>query len=144
MDTGVSFSRLQPDAAERFVSLRRELGVSTFGINQIILRPGERGRIHRHARQEEVYFVVAGTLTVLVEGTPHDVPTGGLIRIGPEVRRQIANFGPGPTLMVALGGAVAHDGRDGMAFADWQDTTGGAPQDIPLPDDIPAGELRTA
>ena len=44
----------------RFVSLRRALGVTTFGINQIILRPGQRGRIHRHTTQEEVDLVLDG------------------------------------------------------------------------------------
>ncbi len=95
METGVSVTQLQPAAAERFVSLRRELGVTTFGINQIILRPGERGRIHRHERQEEVYLVIDGTLTVFFDGEPTDIPAGGLVRIAPEVRRQIANLGPG-------------------------------------------------
>ncbi len=144
MDTGVSITQLQPDAAERFVSLRRELGVSTFGINQIILRPGERGRIHRHEHQEEVYFVIEGTLTLYVEGQATDIPAGGLVRVGPDVRRQIANLGPGPTLLVALGGAVPHEGRDGVAFADWQDHTGGAPQEVPLPENLPADKLRQA
>jgi mannose-6-phosphate isomerase-like protein (cupin superfamily) len=144
MDTGVSVTHLQPAAAERFVSLRRELGVTTFGINQIVLQPGERGRIHRHERQEEVYIVIEGTLTLFVDGEPTDIAAGGLVRIAPAVRRQIANLGPGRALIVALGGAVSHDGRDGVAFTDWQDATGAAPQDVPLPDDIPAGELRRA
>ena len=144
MEPGVSVTQLQPAAAERFVSLRRELGVTTFGINQIILRPGERGRIHRHERQEEVYLVIDGTLTVNLEGESTDIPAGGLVRIAPEVRRQIANLGPGRALIVALGGAVTHDGRDGVAFTEWEDATGAAPQDVPLPDDIPPGELRGA
>lgn len=144
MDTGISVTHLQPDTTERFVSLRRELGVSTFGLNQIVLQPGQRGRIHRHARQEEVYLVLDGTLTVIAEGEPTDVPTGGLLRVAPTVRRQIANLGPGRTLVVALGGAEPHDGRDGVAFADWSDTTGGPPQGIPMPDDLPADELRGA
>jgi len=54
MNDGVSYTALEPDSQERFVSLRRALGVSTFGLNQIILRPGQRGRIHRHSNQEEV------------------------------------------------------------------------------------------
>ena len=77
METGVSVTQLQPAAAERFVSLRRELGVTSFGINQIILRPGERGRIHRHERQEEVYLVIDGTLTVFFDGEPTDTPPAG-------------------------------------------------------------------
>ena len=50
------------------MSLRRALGVTSFGINQMVLEPRQRGRIHRHARQEEVYLVLEGTLTLLVEG----------------------------------------------------------------------------
>jgi quercetin dioxygenase-like cupin family protein len=41
--------------------------VTTFGLNAVTLAPGQRLRIHRHARQEEVYVVVAGTLTLAVE-----------------------------------------------------------------------------
>jgi uncharacterized cupin superfamily protein len=41
-------------ADERFQSLRRELGVQSFGINLMRLEAGQRGRIHRHERQEEV------------------------------------------------------------------------------------------
>src|SRR4051812_3609348 len=63
MESGVAFARLDPDAEERFLPLRRMLGVTSFGLNQILLRPGQRGRIHRHTRQEEVYIVLAGTLT---------------------------------------------------------------------------------
>ena len=144
METGVSVTRLQPAATERFVSLRRELGVTTFGINQIVLQPGERGRIHRHERQEEVYIVLEGTLTLFAEGAPTDVPAGGLARVAPQVRRQIANLGPDRTVIIALGGAVTHVGRDGVAFTDWHDTIGAAPQEIPLPDDIPSSELRGA
>ena len=66
-----------------------------------------------------MYLVIDGTLTVYVERTPTDIPAGGLVRVAPEVRRQIANLGPGGPCVVALGGAVTHDGRDGMAFSDW-------------------------
>ena len=78
-------ARLDPATTERFVSLRRALGVSTFGINQIRLAPGERGRIHRHEHQEEVYLVLRGTLTVEVEREEHDLAEGELLRVGPEL-----------------------------------------------------------
>ena len=45
MENGVSYAALDPEAPERFVPLRRLLGVSSFGLNQILLRPGQRGRI---------------------------------------------------------------------------------------------------
>jgi len=142
METGISITNIRPDSTDRFVPLRRELGISTFGLNQIVLQAGERGRIHVHQRQEEAYVVLEGTLTLVVDGQPTDVVAGQVVRVGPEVRRQIANYGPGRTVLLAMGGAVEHDGRDGIAFADWDDRGGGTPQDIPPPGDIPSDELR--
>ena len=107
MQTGTSRTQLDPDGEERFVSLRRALGVTSFGINQLVLEPRQRGRIHRHERQEEVYLVLEGTLTLVVEGEEQAVGRGELVRVAPEVRRQLVNRGPERLVMVALGG----DGR---------------------------------
>jgi mannose-6-phosphate isomerase-like protein (cupin superfamily) len=137
METGFAFAKLDPASEERFVSLRRALGVSTFGINQILLGPGQRGRIHRHRSQEEVYIVVSGTLTLWIEGERHELGAGEVARVAPEVRRQLANPHPEPVLLIALGAANEHVGRDGEAFTSWDDTTGAPPQEIPLPDDEP-------
>jgi uncharacterized cupin superfamily protein len=137
METGVSLTRLDLDAGERFVSLRRQLGVTAFGINQMLLEPGQRSRIHRHRRQEEVYLVLEGTLTLFVEGEEQTLERGELARVAPDVRRQLLNRGPGRLALVALGGAGEHEGRDGIAFRSWEDTEGAPPQEIPLPDDLP-------
>jgi mannose-6-phosphate isomerase-like protein (cupin superfamily) len=137
MEEGIARTRLQPDAGERFVSLRRELGVSSFGMNQIVLEPRQRGRIHRHGQQEEVYVVLDGTLTLLVEGEEHVLERGELVRVGPSVRRQLVNRGPERLVLLALGGANEHVGRDGEAWASWDSPTSGPPQEIPLPDDLP-------
>jgi mannose-6-phosphate isomerase-like protein (cupin superfamily) len=137
MNSGVSYTALEPGSEERFVSLRRALGVSTFGLNQIILRPGQRGRIHRHTTQEEVYIVVEGTLTIVFEDEAKELGKGELARVAPDVRRYLANRHPENVLLIALGGAVEHVGRDGEAFARWEDTEPSAPQDLPLPPDEP-------
>jgi quercetin dioxygenase-like cupin family protein len=137
METGFAFTKLETDSEERFVSLRRALGVSTFGINQIRLAPGQRGRIHRHTSQEEVYLVLSGTLTLWIEGERHELQAGEIARVAPEVRRQIANPHPEDVLLIALGGANEHVGRDGHAFTSWDDATGAPPQEIPLPEDEP-------
>jgi uncharacterized cupin superfamily protein len=136
MQEGVSVTTLELDGPERFQSLRRELGVTTFGINLIRLAAGQRGRIHRHERQEEVYVVLEGTLTLGVEGDERELPRGTAVRLAPAVRRQLANRGPEPLVLLALGGAEPHVGRDGRAFADWEDREGRAPQEIPLPPDL--------
>jgi mannose-6-phosphate isomerase-like protein (cupin superfamily) len=138
MDEGIARTALNPDAGERFVSLRRELGVTSFGINQMVLEPRQRGRIHRHLRQEEIYLVLEGTLTLLVEGEEQVLQRGELVRVAPAVRRQLVNRGPERLVLLALGGTGEHVGRDGEAFTDWSDTQGAPPQEIPLPDDLPA------
>src|SRR5918912_4229105 len=108
MESGVAFAKLDPDSEERFVPLRRLLGVTSFGLNQILLRPGQRGRIHRHTAQEEVYIVLAGTLTLGIEGEERELSQGELVRVAPEVRRQISNRGSEDVLLLALGGANEH------------------------------------
>jgi len=137
MEPGVSQAALDPDAEERYLPLRRMLGVTTFGLNQILLRPGQRGRIHRHASQEEVYVVLAGTLTLTVEGEARELGQGEIVRVAPEVRRQIANRHRLDLLLLALGGATEHVGRDGEAFESWDQTEGAPPQKVPLPADEP-------
>ena len=108
-----------------------------------MLKPGQRGRIHVHERQEEVFVVIDGRLTLVTGGEERDLEQGELVRIAPHVRRQLLNRGPGNAVVLAIGSANPHDGRDGMAFAAWEDTDGRAPQETPLPEDLPADELRT-
>jgi mannose-6-phosphate isomerase-like protein (cupin superfamily) len=143
MESGIGRSRLDPDTSERFLSLRRQLGVTTFGMNQLVLQPRQRGRIHRHARQEEVYLVLEGTLTLLVEGEEHMLEPGELVRVPPDLRRQLVNHGPGRLVLLALGGAVEHVGRDAEAFASWDDEHGLPPQQLALPDDLPPEAAST-
>jgi quercetin dioxygenase-like cupin family protein len=137
MENGLTFADLEPESDEQFVTLRRSLGVSTFGLNQIRLQPRQRLRIHRHSRQEEVYLVLEGTLTLVVEGDEHVLERGRLVRVAPNLRRQLVNAGNAPVLVIALGGAEEHVGRDGEAFLTWEDTEPGPPQSIPLPEDLP-------
>ncbi len=137
-DPDVSFTRIDP-AADRFQRLRQELGVTSFGINLIILEPRQRGRVHRHERQEEVYLVLEGELTLLIEGEPRVLGQGELARVGPSVRRQLANESEAKTVLLALGGSGEHAGRDGRAWASWEEGGDGRPpQEVPLPEDLPA------
>jgi mannose-6-phosphate isomerase-like protein (cupin superfamily) len=142
MEDGTARARLQDDAENRFIRLRAERGVTSFGLNQIVLHPGQRGRIHGHARQEEVYVVLAGTLSLVVEGEETTLERGDLIRVAPDVRRQLVNRGPGDLHLLAIGGAGEHEGRDGRAYSAWDDTEPVSPQEMPMPEDLPASELR--
>jgi uncharacterized cupin superfamily protein len=142
MNEGVSFAKIDLDTEERFLTLRRLLGVTTFGLNQIVLQPGQRGRIHKHARQEEVFLVLEGTLSLGIEGEERDLGRGELVRVAPDLRRQLVNRGPGRCALLALGGATEHDGRDATAYVSWETTEGATPQETPLPEDLPEADLR--
>ena len=128
---------LEFDGDERFQTLRRELGAASLGINLIRLQPRQRGRIHRHERQEEIYVVLDGVLTLYVEGDPHEVQRGQAVRVAPEERRQLVNASSDRLVLLALGADGDHSGRDGEAFESWDDDQGRPPQEVPLPDDLP-------
>jgi quercetin dioxygenase-like cupin family protein len=135
----VAVGRLDLHGEGRFQTVRRELGVSAFGLNLLRLRRGQRGRIHRHERQEEVYVVLEGTLSLTTEGgEEHRVERGGVVRVGPGVRRQLTNREDALLVLLAIGGAESHEGRDGVAFTSWEDEEGRPPPEVPLPDDLPA------
>jgi uncharacterized cupin superfamily protein len=137
MESGASFTTLDFGADERFVALRRQLGVESFGLNLMLLQPGQRGRIHRHEHQEEVYVVLEGTLTLELDGgETHTLQPRDAARVAPEVRRRLSNRGVMRVALLAIGGAEPHVGRDGVAYTDWDETEGRPPQEVPLPPDL--------
>ncbi|MBF6620804.1 MAG: cupin domain-containing protein [Patulibacter sp.] len=134
-------ARLEPTAPDRINRFRSALGVTTFGINQIVLEPGQRMRIHRHRDQEEVFLVLAGELTVAFgPEEAHAFGVGELVRIAPETLRRMENRGRERLSLLALGGAGAeHQPRDAEAFAAW-DGEPGTPADVPFPPDLPVAD----
>lgn len=138
-NTDIAYSTIDRDSGDRFQPLRRDLGVSSFGMNVIVLQPGERGRIHAHEHQEEVYLVLEGELTLVVEGEDSALGPDRLVRVGPPVRRQLVNAGPQRVVLLALGGSGEHMGRDGLAWESWdEESPGRPPQEVPLPQDLPS------
>lgn len=134
----VTFATLDYEHGERFQALRRELGVESFGINLLLFEPRERARIHTHDRQEEVYIVLSGELTLVVERVEHTLGTRQAARVPRGVRRQLVNAGPERLVLLALGGDGEHLGRDGHAWESWDEGGAGhAPQEIPMPENLP-------
>jgi uncharacterized cupin superfamily protein len=141
VDPGVGYAVLDLDARERVIRLGRELGVTTFGINLRLLRPGQRERIHRHLHQEEVYVVLEGELTLIIDGEERPVlRSGEAVRIGPELRRQLLNRGRENCAVLAIGGIGEHAAGDGLAYESWEAPydAGRPPQEVPLPEDLPS------
>jgi quercetin dioxygenase-like cupin family protein len=97
-----------------FRKVRRELGVTAFGVNAIELPPDfETGR-HFHDEQEELYFVHRGRIRIrLNDDTEHVLGPGGLARVDAATVRQIKNVGDEPALLLITGGKDGYVGRDG-------------------------------
>jgi mannose-6-phosphate isomerase-like protein (cupin superfamily) len=100
-----------------FRKIRRELGVTAFGMNAIVLPAGMSTGTHWHERQEEVYFVHAGTIEFEFGDDPtrHRLGPGGIARVDAQTPRRIHNVGDGEATYVIVGGADGYVGRDGRA-----------------------------
>src|SRR5437763_6641954 len=55
---------------------------------------GKGGYGHRHKTQEELYYVISGTLQFKLEGEVVDVGAGTAVRVAPDVVRSVWNEGP--------------------------------------------------
>jgi mannose-6-phosphate isomerase-like protein (cupin superfamily) len=55
---------------------------------------------HRHKTQEEIYFVISGTLQFKLDDDVIDVEPGTAVRIGSDVVRSVWNDGPGDAQLV--------------------------------------------
>src|SRR3954470_9883760 len=99
-----------------FRKIRRQLGVTAFGVNAIEIPEGiETGR-HFHEQQEELYFVHRGRIEIeFGDGSAHVLGEGGLARVDAATVRKIKNVGDGPALYVITGGKDGYVGRDGRA-----------------------------
>ena len=97
-----------------FRKVRRELGVTAFGVNGLVLPAGyETGR-HYHEEQEELYFVHEGQVHItLGDDSVHELGPGGLARVDAATVRRIKNVGDGPAVLLVVGGKDGYVGRDG-------------------------------
>jgi quercetin dioxygenase-like cupin family protein len=97
-----------------FRKVRRELGVTAFGVNALVLPPGfETGR-HYHDEQEELYFVHKGRVQVtLGDDSVHELGPGGLARVDAATVRRMKNVGDEPAVLLVAGGKGGYVGRDG-------------------------------
>jgi mannose-6-phosphate isomerase-like protein (cupin superfamily) len=102
-----------------FRKIRPALGVTAFGINAVVLPPGNATPRHFHERQEEVYFVHAGRIEMdFGEGEPQVLEPGSVARVDPSTVRNIRNSGDVDAVYVVVGGADGYVGRDGRVPAE--------------------------
>ena len=71
------------------------------GVGEITLPPHTDGPPqHRHARQDEGFYVVAGTARLNVGETDYDAPAGTLVMVPPGAPHTFANPGDETTVLV--------------------------------------------
>ncbi len=120
MTAGVTIKR--DDELDRdfgnWILVRRSLGVESFGLNMVELAPGAGIPEHDETdrAQEEVFYVVTGAPTLVVEGTDHPAPAGTWARCPPEVKRTVRNDGDEPARVLILS-APTTSGYEPMDWA---------------------------
>ena len=72
-----------------FRKVRRELGVTAFGVNAIVYPPGYAGFHHYHDTQDELYLVHAGTALFEVEWEERILGPGGLCHVDSTTPRKV-------------------------------------------------------
>jgi tetratricopeptide (TPR) repeat protein len=92
----------------RWTPVRKPLGITAFGINAYTAAEAGQDVVEEHTEErlghEEVYLVVAGRATFVLDGEEHDVPSGSLVYLrDPKVKRHARAEEPGTTVL-AIGG----------------------------------------
>ncbi len=99
-----------------FRRVRRELGVTAFGVNAVVLPPGYATGRHAHERQEELYFVHRGAIEFTFnDGERQQLGPGGFARVDAPTVRSLRNMSDAEeAVYVCVGGAGGYVGRDGV------------------------------
>jgi mannose-6-phosphate isomerase-like protein (cupin superfamily) len=98
-----------------FRKLRKELDVTEFGVNAIVMPPGYETGAHLHERQQELYFVHRGEIEFeFGDGSRHRVGEGGAARVDASTSRKVRNTSDSEdAVYLVVGAADGYVGRDG-------------------------------
>lgn len=97
--------------------MRRSLGTTAFGINEIRLPAGLEGIEHDEVEtgHEEVYIVVEGSGTMTIDGEAVALGEGDYLRVDAEATRLVAAGPDGLTFVVVAGKPQPeYDGRPSL------------------------------
>jgi quercetin dioxygenase-like cupin family protein len=116
-----------------FRKIRRELGVTAFGINAIVIPAGYESGRHFHDQQEETYFVHRGTLEFeFGDGAKHSLGPGCVARVDPPTVRKVRNISDEDAVYVIAGGRGGYVGRDGR-LPEGEERAGAGPPGAAVP-----------
>jgi uncharacterized cupin superfamily protein len=112
------FETLAGSGGAEWMLARRGLGLEAFGMNMVRIPAG--GSIVEHdeggSGQVEVYAILEGEGTLVVDGAEHAAPAGTWARFDPAVKRNILNRSEAP-LVALLIGCPADSGYEPMDWA---------------------------
>lgn len=110
---GYAFGSIDEMGDGVFRKVRRELGVTAFGVNVLVLEPGVVARPHWHEEQDELYFVHAGRARMALPGEARELGPGDLCHVESTTPRQITSIGEERLVMLVVGAKDGYVGRDG-------------------------------
>jgi uncharacterized cupin superfamily protein len=121
MATTTGYTLMHRDEFERsgkWSLARRSLGLQSFGMNVVDLQPGERIPEHDETGrdQEEVFIVLSGAPSFVVDGDELPASAGTFIRLDPHPRRTIINNSDQPA-SILLTSAPRSSGYEPMDWA---------------------------
>ena len=98
-----------------FRKIRKELGVTAFGVNAIVLPPSYATGSHFHDEQEELYFLHSGRVEIeFGDGSTRELQPGGLAWVDASTVRKLNNLSDSEdAVYVIVGGKDGYVGRDG-------------------------------
>lgn len=80
-----------PNSGVEHAKLTKVLGAEDVRVNVLFIEPGEAVGYHTHERQEEIYVCTRGPGQAYIDGDLHEVPEGGVVRVGADIPRQLLN-----------------------------------------------------
>jgi uncharacterized cupin superfamily protein len=102
---GVTIRRREDlERTGNWLLVRRSLGVDAFGINLVEIPPGERIPEHDETDrdQEEVFLVLEGSPSLVVDGREIETPAGTFARLDPALSRTVVNHGDEPAAVLIV------------------------------------------
>jgi mannose-6-phosphate isomerase-like protein (cupin superfamily) len=98
--------------------VRRTLELESFGVNIVEIGSGEQIPEHDEIDrdQEEVFLVLGGDATLVIDGEDHAAPTGTLARLDPEHKRTVRNDSAQPAEVLIVS-APRSSGYQPMSWA---------------------------
>jgi quercetin dioxygenase-like cupin family protein len=102
---GVTIRRREDlERTGNWLLVRRSLGVDSFGMNLVEIAPGDRIPEHDETGrdQEEVFLVLEGSPSLVVDGREIETPAGTFARLDPHLSRTVVNHGDEPAAVLII------------------------------------------